>query len=144
MTSAILKSIQARPLLLGKLLADLSGESDRGLVQVAASALEDLLSSGTGKNSNTFSQNIELAYSLQKISNEEYHDLTIIRSVRNTFSHEWVDVSLHSQENSTLLKKLRMVSESIREAGSNPRECLACAATLLIINLVARGFKSDA
>ena len=77
MTSAILKSLQARPLLLGKLLADLSGESDRGLVQVAASALEDLLSSGTGKNSNTFSQNIELAYSLQKISNEEYHDLRV-------------------------------------------------------------------
>lgn len=110
-----------------ELIEALSRESDRGLVLVSASfldeSLEEVLRSkfsmvtikpksvvdplfNTFGPLSTFSAKIKIAFSMDLIKKWVYQDLEILRKLRNTFAHSVGPVEFHSDEVAKLTEKL--------------------------------------
>ncbi len=104
------------------ILSQISTESPRGMVLVAAAELDrlllDLMKSflrpGAGQNAllsdknaplATFSGKIAAAHALNLISDQEFKELNIIRRIRNDFAHE-ANVSFESQSVKSRVREL--------------------------------------
>lgn len=102
--------------------------SDRGAAIIAASGLELMLDrilesslvEGTFPNDSvsTFSAKIWLCHALGNLSDDERHDLTLIRKIRNTFAHD-IDASLTTEPASDRCRALRL-GERLYEPKSIP------------------------
>lgn len=105
---------------------ELEKESERGSVLLATSYLENLLEEilrkrllGNKKHLDslfdytgplgTFSSRISLTYSLGIISENEFNDLSIIRKIRNDFSHNPTIIKFSAQKISSLCDKLKCI-----------------------------------
>ena len=53
---------------------------------------------GTFSPLNTFNQKILTAYSLGLVSQQEYHDLKIIKDIRNKFAHELQGITFDNEQ----------------------------------------------
>lgn len=112
---------------LGRMIVGLDQESDRGFVLIAAATLDEVLrlmlrhyfiDNPHEKNFldklfeneaplSTFSSRIRLAYALGFIGDDLYHDLQIVRDIRNKFAHS--------------IKALQLDTDSIRDRIRNFR-----------------------
>lgn len=94
-------------------------ESDRGCVLIAAAYLENVLETllrryFSGDTNcvkkaveplfqimgplSSFSAKIKLVFALQLVDDDQYHDLEIVRKIRNMFAHSFEEASFSSQE----------------------------------------------
>lgn len=99
-------------------------ESDRGFVLIASGYLEELLKNlimaqvveGMKEKDvplGPFSSRIKLAHALGIISSKEFHDLKIIRDVRNDLAHK-LDVSFDAPEIVAKCKSLKMKADGCK------------------------------
>lgn len=111
---------------LNKFFENLKNESDRGVVLITATLLENFLIKLFEKylilnkklrtdileNSlaplNTFSNKIKMAYSLGLIDKEHYDNLEYIRKIRNKFAHRIFDASFEDTEIIEWCKKIKI------------------------------------
>jgi DNA-binding MltR family transcriptional regulator len=115
---------------------ELQKESERGSVLLAASYLENLLEEvlrkkliGNKKHLDdlfdysgplgTFSSRISIAYSMGILLDDEFNDLSIIRKIRNDFSHKPTIIKFSDQKISSLCDKLKCI---IRENLDSPNK----------------------
>lgn len=106
--------------------ASLSDESDRGRIIVTASWIDLLIKvklmnefskgnaearkslfSGTGSFA-TFSAKVNAAFCAGWIDNDVYHDIQVIKKLRNGFAHNAGKVSLDDEETRKLIESLRV------------------------------------
>ncbi|MDN7560329.1 MltR family transcriptional regulator [Burkholderia orbicola] len=110
---------------LEKINESLRGETERGCVVIGAAFLDeklkDLLNKVTaGSNKvkeslfdatgplGTFSQKIRVAYCFGLISDEAYHDLNVIRDIRNKFAHLSESLSLRDPKWANKFSSLKL------------------------------------
>lgn len=128
------------------ILSQLSTESPRGMVLVAAAELDrlllDLMKSflriGSGQTAllsggnaplATFSGKIAAAHALNLITDDEFKELSIIRRIRNDFAHQ-ADVSFESQS-----VKSRVEELSQFRVNDDVTECFQAAVIKLTFEL---------
>src|SRR5574341_444107 len=144
---------------LASFLEEFQHESPRASVLVGASYLdyclgkiiaafladeklaEDLLN-GFNAPLGTFDARIRMAYALGLISNEEYHNLELIRKIRNEFAHGLHGLSFTHQnilKHSRKLKFDKAILEGMPEHLRPPhRTIFAIVTSLLAISLIGR------
>ena len=137
----------------------LSKESDRGAVLISTGFLEqqlkDILLAFMLSNSQaadlveghnaplgTFSARITACYVLSLISENEHHDLNLVRRIRNDFAHD-IHTSFETQSIIDRCRELRHKahdydSEKLGEVRVGPSGQFRTAAVGLIMNLVNR------
>ncbi|QRN82327.1 hypothetical protein JR338_07715 [Chloroflexota bacterium] len=115
-------------------------ESDRGVALVGSEMLSQLLKGLIGKKLlpdpktrnkiltnvgspvSTFSSRIELAYGMGLISNDEYHDLTIIRKIRNSLAHSIKEKYFADEDIKNKINELRIPRLSEYSYSEVPRK----------------------
>lgn len=108
-----------------------------------SSALQKSLFEGTGALS-SFSSRIRVTYSCGLLSEDEFHDLNIIRKVRNCFAHEEHGWSFATSEICALCSSLKMptfIQSEYPELASNletSRSTFQIAAASLTLLLMSR------
>jgi mannitol operon repressor len=137
----------------------LNKESDRGAVLISTGFLEqqlrdillafmqekpqsiDLLDGGNAPLG-TFSSRIAACYALGLIAEREYHDLTLMRRIRNDFAHD-----IHTSfETPSVIDRCKQLhgkapdydSEKLGEVRVNPSGQFRSAALTVILNLTNR------
>lgn len=139
---------------LGRFAAEFNSESDRGAVLVAASRIDEILKSvlvaflrGTNSASellegfnalSAFSARASACHALGLIDDAEFADITLIRKIRNAFSHEWKDVHFGNQKIAALVANLPWRGPAEFEEGAKPRSRFGAAVMLLITDLLWR------
>ena len=104
--------------------------SDRGIVLVSAELISVLLQElickkllsdsqiikklfyQPGSSLGSFYSKIELSFAMGLISDDEYHDLQIVRKIRNQFAHSFGKLHFSSDEIAKEIKKLNIPSLS--------------------------------
>ena len=138
-------------------LAAFQSESPRGMVLMSSSLLDEHLSEciasrlvdnpavaklTTGFNAplGTFSARIVAALGLGLLSENEFHDLEIIRGIRNDFAHQ-LEVSFDDQTIKDRCRNLRhAVPDRPDDVPLNAEVQFSSAAAALILNLTNRAF----
>ncbi len=137
-----------------KFLPELNKESDRGMVLIAASYLDELMLKIlksyflAGKTSSalvdgfnaplgTFSSRCTAAYSLGLISKMEFAEADLIRKIRNNFAHN-IHTSFSDNKVIELCRKLKYSAGDYGEVVVQPRGKFSSAAVCLILNLTNR------
>lgn len=85
----------------------------------------------------TLSARIEMAAALGLISEQERHDATLIRKIRNDFAHS-LQVSFESEHIEHRCAALHFSAKDYGDVVVNPRGQFSTAATALILNLTNR------
>lgn len=146
-------------------LAQTEGESDRGMALISAAFLDSLLEeklkrmfvkgnsssreklfSAMGPFGSTSSK-IEALYCAGKISKDIYHDLHIVRKLRNTCAHEWEQFNFTDVMNVRLVKNLKstfLLESMMRNDDSLPihprtKYIVVVAALIFILNIDETG-----
>ena len=133
-------------------LSEFTKESDRGAVLIAASLLDELLKAilkaffveskvstelldGFNAPLGSFASRIAAAYALGLIQKSEFDEITLIRKIRNQFSHKWKDVTFDSSPIRDFCKRL-LASSSVKE--KDPRARFYIALFILLADLLKR------
>jgi mannitol operon repressor len=136
------------------LLGEMNNESPRGSVLICGAMLDDQLlecvearlvahpdvsklTSGFNAPFGTFSSRIAGALALGIISSDEYHDLEIIRGIRNDFAHR-LGVGFNDQSIRDRCASLRLAAQDYGMVVVGPHGRFLTAATALILNLTNR------
>ena len=108
----------------------LQKESDRGIVLVSAelisvllqellakkflsdSRIGNILFNQPGSSLSSFYSKIELSFAMGLISDDEYHDLQIVRKVRNQFAHSFDELHFSTEVIAKEITKLKIPSLS--------------------------------
>ena len=140
---------------LSKFLHVLNAETDRGVPLTAAAMLDDVtkgileaffasnseserLLGGFNAPLGTFSSRISACYALALIGEDEYHELTVIRKIRNKYAHRWESVSFENDSIRDLCGNLPWRGPAEYEAGANPRVRFSTAVAMLLVDLMWR------
>ena len=140
---------------LSEFLNAFNKESDRGAVLNAATVLDDWLSqilkefladnqsaknllNGFNAPLGTFSSKAAAAHALGLIQDNEYHEITIIRKIRNEFGHNWRGISFNTQKIADLTNRLPWLGPSNLEEESGPRVRFNFAIAILLTDLLWR------
>jgi DNA-binding MltR family transcriptional regulator len=108
------------------MLSQLAGESDRGVALIMTAWLDDALDGylrtrviqekkliedlfAQDRPLSTFSARINVAYAFAHISSDLYHDLHVIREIRNRFAHERTQFTFETQEIADRCKNLQLI-----------------------------------
>jgi len=135
-------------------LNHLNQESERGQVLISASILDDLLMktlqaflirgrsadkllAGFNAPLGAFSARVEVTHAMGLISDEEHHDATVIRKIRNEFAHT-LTASFDDQGIKDQCASLHSSAKDSGEADVSTRGQFSTAATGLILNLTNR------
>ncbi len=135
-------------------LDHLDQESERGQVLISASMLDDLLMKTlqaflikgrsadkllTGFNAplGTFSARVEATHAMGLISDEEHHDATVIRKIRNEFAHT-LAASFDDQNIKDQCASLYFSAKDYGDVVVSTRGQFSSAATALILKLTNR------
>ncbi|MGJ5151823.1 MltR family transcriptional regulator [Bradyrhizobium sp. HKCCYLR1023] len=135
-------------------LDELNNESPRGKVLISTGYLEQVLKEilcayliedkvvedlfeGGNAPLGTFSARAKLAYTLGLISAEEFHDIDLIRKIRNDFAHD-MKASFKVQVIKNRCKLLKHKVPDHPDRPSSGEGQFATAATGLLLNLVNR------
>jgi len=90
----------------------------------------------------TFGARIRAAYCLGLISRDEFHDLGIIRRVRNNFAHELDTMSFGDEQIRNRCNSLRIAQRLPTHISSSPRERFLFATGALSISLSSRTWRA--
>lgn len=137
-----------------KFLPELNKESDRGMVLIAASYLDELMLEIlksyfiTGKVSSalvegfnaplgTLSTRCSAAYSLGLISKTEFGEADLIRKIRNNFAHN-IHTSFEDMKVVELCNKLEYAAKDYDNVVVSSRGKFSTSAVCLILNLTNR------
>jgi hypothetical protein len=129
-------------------------ESERGQVLISATMLDDLLMKtiqaflirgrsadklldGFNAPLGTFLARIEATHSMGLISNEEHHDATVIRKIRNEFAHT-LTASFDDQRIKDQCAALHSSAKDYGDVVVSARGQFTSAATALILKLTNR------
>ena len=135
-------------------LPELNKESDRGMVLISASYLDELLSTillafmveGSAANAlisgfnaplGTLSTRITAAFALGLITEEERANCDAIRKIRNQFAHH-IHISFDDNSLIDLCRNLTLAAQDYGDVVVPPRGRFSTAATALILNLTNR------
>lgn len=135
-------------------LPELNKESDRGVVLISCSFIDELLRrtlvgyliqneatsallDGFNAPLGTFSSRIALCYALGLLSEAEYKECEIFRRIRNKFAHE-IHISFDDQAISDMARNLAFAAQDYGDVVVGTKGRFATAATALILNLVNR------
>jgi hypothetical protein len=135
-------------------LPELNKESDRGVILVCCSFVDELLRrtlaayfiENEGRNMlldgfnaplGTFSSRIAACYALGLISEVEYKECDIFRRVRNRFAHE-IHIAFEDQTLSDLSKNLLLAAQDYGDVVVGTRGRFTTSGTALILHLVNR------
>jgi DNA-binding MltR family transcriptional regulator len=135
-------------------LQRLHRESERGRVLISAGLLEEQLKQillafmletqaskallqGATAPLGTFHSRIEAAYALALISEEQYHDLCLIRRIRNDFAHN-LQASFTSPGIRDRCNQLRMKADGYGDVKIPSGDQFQTSATALILHLTNR------
>lgn len=130
-----------------------NAESDRGAVLMACSFLENQLGeiiraflregedgksllNGRFAPLSSFAARCELAKALGLISAEEFHDIEILRKIRNDFAHDYA-ASFALQSVGDRCKNLKFAARE-HNVEEDPRGLFSSAAICVILNLTNR------
>jgi len=136
------------------LLEELNKESDRGKVLVCAAMLDDQLlacirarlldhphvdklTNGFNAPLGSFSSRIVAALALGIVSIDEYHDLEIVRGIRNDFAHG-LGMSFDNDSIRDRCANLRLSAKDYGDVVVGPGGQFTTAATALILHLTNR------
>lgn len=133
-------------------LKEFQDESDRGAALIGAAMLDDklantLLSFFKNKKEGkellqvnsplgSFNSRIKISYCIGLITDLEYHDLEIIRKVRNEFAHRLTGMSFESPKIKTLCSNLK--SDTPGDISTNPRFLFINAVICRLLGLFYR------
>ena len=140
---------------LGAFMASFNRESDRGAALVAASMLDERLEqilgaylvegsaardwiAGFNAPLGTFAARAAAASALGLIQENELHEITIIRKIRNEFGHGWAPLTFESPAVAVHAGKLPWLGPSEFEASSNNRSRFNLAVAILLTDLMWR------
>lgn len=135
-------------------LESLNNESHRGSVLVAATMIDDLLlrsiqafiidspsakklTDGFNAPLGTFSARSEAAAALGILTTEEYHDIVLIRRIRNDFAHS-VTIDFKDERIKGRCKKLLFSAKDYEGVTLDAKAQFTTAATAIILGLVNR------
>jgi DNA-binding MltR family transcriptional regulator len=134
-------------------LDEFTKESDRGAALVAASQLDELLRAilkaffveskistelldSFNAPIGSFSSRIAVAYALGLIQKDEFDEITLIRKIRNEFSHKWKGATFNSSPIRDFCNSLQLLgSFGAKEA---PRARFYVAVMILFSDLLSR------
>ncbi|HEH9440562.1 TPA: hypothetical protein SIA39_002573 [Aeromonas sobria] len=140
---------------LSEFLLEFNKESDRGAVLNAAAVLDDWLKnilesffvknksgselvSGFNAPLGTFAAKVTAAHALGLIEESEYHEITIIRKIRNEFGHSWRGVDFGSGKVLNLVNQLPWYGPEELESDSTPRMRFNFTIAILLSDLMWR------
>jgi len=140
---------------LSRFLNAFNAESDRGAALAAAAMLDDRLSEiltaflvegasakelllGFNAPLGTFASRTAAAHALGLIQDNEYHEITLIRKIRNEFGHSWEGVSFESGKVASLCRQLPWLGPAEHEAQSTLRVRHSFAVAILLTDLLWR------
>lgn len=140
---------------LSQFLESFNREADRGAALVAAALLDDrlldilmgFLVEGSRANEllkgfnaplGTFSARASATFSLGLIDSTEYHEITLIRKIRNEFGHSWEQVSFDSPKVSVLASQLPYRGPAEFSQVASARNRFNFAVAFLAVDLVWR------
>ena len=130
-------------------------ESDRGSALVAASMLDERLHEiigsflvdepashdllvGFNAPLGSFAARASAAHALGLIEENEYREITLIRKIRNEFSHAWQPLSFESGRVADLCRQLPWFGPAEHEAGATLRARFDAAVAVLLLDLLWR------
>jgi hypothetical protein len=96
------------------------------------------LLSGPNAPLGTFSARINSAYAMGLIQSDEFHDLNVIRKIRNEFGHSWKDVDFDTQKISALCLNLPWLGPPDAEDQSSPKSRFSMCICMLLTDLLWR------
>jgi hypothetical protein len=137
-------------------IGQIGQESDRGKVLVSTGYIESRLQevllafmveskvsislfSGPNSAFGNFSSRIAGCYALGLITDDEYHDLQLIRRIRNDFAHS-VLTSFKTAEVVSRCKLLRSTTERVSQYPAMPAQRFESAVVAIIVQLVNRPY----
>lgn len=140
---------------LSEFLSEFNKESDRGAALNAAAVLDDWLGnilgeffadnrsgkdliSGFNAPLGTFAAKVTAAHALGLIQDNEFHEITLIRKIRNEFGHSWRGVSFESDKVAHLVNQLPWCGPPEFEAKSTPRARFNSVIAILLADLMWR------
>jgi DNA-binding MltR family transcriptional regulator len=130
------------------------GESDRGLVLINATIIDELLRkyllahlvkhkdmeklfNGIGAPLGSFSSRILFSFAVGLLAEDEYRELNLIRKIRNKFAHS-VEVSFQTPAIVSYCQSLQHSGKIVGEQLFGPREMFALSATLMTVLIESR------
>lgn len=136
------------------LLAEMNKESPRGMVLVSSALLDEhlvecirarivdsphvyKLTDGFNAPFGTFSARIAGAYALGILSDDEFHDLEIVRKVRNDFAHQ-ITTGFDNQSMASRCGNFKFSAKDYGQVVVDPEAQFSSAAVALIMRLTNR------
>lgn len=136
-------------------LLEFNKESDRGAALNAAALIDEWLHnileafladnksakklvSGFNAPLGDFSSKVIAAHALGLIQDNEFHEINLIRKIRNEFGHNWKGVSFVNHKVASLTRELPWGGPAEFEEGSTARERFNLATSLLLMDLMWR------
>lgn len=136
------------------LLAEMNKESSRGMVLVSSALLDehlaecirarivdsrdvDRLTDSFNAPLGTFSARILAAYALGILSEDEFHDLEIVRKVRNEFAHQ-ITTGFDNQSVKDRCGNFKLSAKDYGEVVVDPESQFSSAAIALLMRLTNR------
>jgi mannitol operon repressor len=136
------------------LLAEMNKESPRGMVLISTALLDehlaecikarivdsrdvDKLTDGFNAPFGTFSARIAGAYALGILSEDEFHDLEIIRKIRNDFAHQ-ISIGFDNQSVGARCSNFKLSAKDYGQVVVDPESQFSSTAIALIMRLTNR------
>jgi len=140
---------------LSEFLTEFNRESDRGATLNAAAVLDDWLEkiigsflcdnksakdllNGFNAPLGTFSAKASAAHAFGLIEGNEFHEISLIRKIRNEFGHSWKGVSFESDKVAKLTNQLPWCGPTELESESSARQRFNFAIAILLSDLMWR------
>jgi DNA-binding MltR family transcriptional regulator len=135
-----------------RMVEDFDRETDRGVALLAVAFLDDVLDvmlravmvdepevvnrlMGTGRALESFGSRTHLAYCLGLLGRDVYHDVNLIREVRNDFAHRQ-PTSFDGEEIRGKCQRLKAASTVMADAACTARERFIATVLMLANHLI--------
>jgi DNA-binding MltR family transcriptional regulator len=135
-----------------RMVEDFDRETDRGVALLAAAFLDDVMDvmlravmvdepdavnrlMGTGRALESFGARVHLAYCMGLLGRDVYHDLNLIREIRNDFAHRQ-PTNFEGEEIRGKCQRLKAASTVMADAGCTARERFTATVVMLANHLI--------
>src|SRR5689334_21502615 len=130
-------------------------ETDRGAVLIAASRIDEILESllaaylretetakdllqGFSAPLSTFAARASAAHALGLIEDHEFEEITLVRKIRNEFSHKWKDIGFGTERVKAFCAQLPWLGPDSPEIPKTARETFNFVIIILLTDLLWR------
>lgn len=135
-----------------RMVEDLERETDRGVALLAVAFLDDVLDvmlravmvnepeavnrlMGTGRALESFGARTHLAYCMGLLGRDVYHDVNLVREIRNDFAHRQ-PTSFEAEEIRGKCQRLKAAATVMADAGCTARERYTATVVMLANHLI--------